>query len=175
VAQVSGAARRADLEQRFQSGSPEQTFSLGVALGRIIQPGDFVGLVGELGTGKTQLVRGVAAGAGVPSAQVASPSFAIVYPYQGRIPIHHADLFRIADYDELYATGFTDLASADAAMLVEWLDRVPGAAPADLLLLQFQFGESDQDRRITASAFGHGPRDLLRRWVTESRERPTAS
>lgn len=166
MAQVSGSGRRADLEHRFQSGCPERTFALGDALGRVIQPGDFVGLVGELGAGKTQFVRGAATGAGVPAAQVASPSFAIIYPYQGRIPIHHADLFRVSDYDELYATGFTDLASAEAAILVEWLDRVPQAAPADLLLLHFQFGEGEQERQITASAFGPRAGGLLRRWLT---------
>lgn len=165
MAPVSKSSRLPDLEQRFHSSSPERTFALGAGLGRVIQQGDFVGLIGELGAGKTEFVRGVAAGAAVPSAQVASPSFAIVYPYQGRITLHHADLFRVADYDELYATGFTELASGDGAMLVEWLDRVPQAAPPDLLLLHFEFGEGDQDREITARAFGERPRDLLRRWL----------
>jgi tRNA threonylcarbamoyladenosine biosynthesis protein TsaE len=165
MAAVSKSSRVPDLEQRFHSGSPERTFSLGAGLGKVIEQGDFVGLMGELGAGKTQFVRGVAAGAAVPSAQVASPSFAIVYPYQGRITLHHADLFRVADYDELYATGFTELASGEGAMLVEWLDRVPQAAPPDLLLLHFEFGAGDQDREITARAFGERPLDLLRRWL----------
>jgi tRNA threonylcarbamoyladenosine biosynthesis protein TsaE len=125
MAPVSKSSRLPDLEQRFHSSSPERTFALGAGLGKVIEQGDFVGLMGELGAGKTQFVRGVAAGAAVPSAQVASPSFAIVYPYQGRITVHHADLFRVADYDELYATGFTELASGEGAMLVEWLERVP--------------------------------------------------
>ncbi len=165
---MSWGGQQPNEELRFHSSSPEETFSLGVGLGEIIESGDFVGLVGELGAGKTQLVRGVAAGAGVPCAEVASPSFAIVYPYQGRIPLYHADLFRIADYDELYATGFTDLASAGGAVLVEWLDRVPQAAPPDLLLLRFELGAGEREREITPRAFGDSSRDLLRRWLSST-------
>jgi tRNA threonylcarbamoyladenosine biosynthesis protein TsaE len=69
----------------------------------------------------------------VPDAEVASPSFAIVSSYHGRIPVHHADLYRVGDYDELYATGFTDLVGGAGATLVEWADRVPGALPAERL------------------------------------------
>lgn len=154
-----------DLERRFTSRSPEETFALGVRLGKALEPGDFVGLVGELGAGKTQLVRGVAFGAGVESSEVSSPSFAVVYPYRGRIPLFHADLFRVADYDELYATGFTELASSSGAVLVEWLDRVPEAAPPDLLLLRFELGEGDQDREIAVRAFGARAASLLRLWL----------
>ena len=95
--------------RRLVSPSPEETHRLGVKLGQLLQPGDFVGLIGDLGAGKTHLVRGVAEGAGVAHSEVASPTFAIVYPYDGRIPLYHADLYRLADYEELYATGFMDL------------------------------------------------------------------
>ena len=102
--------------------SPEQTHALGVRLGALLAPGDFVGLVGQLGAGKTHFVRGVAEGAGVAPGEVSSPTFAIVHPYQGRFPLHHADLYRLKDEDELYATGFFDLLGPDSAMLVEWLE-----------------------------------------------------
>ncbi len=101
------------LEHSFHSGSAEDTLALDAKLGKLLQPGDFVGLIGDLGAGKTQLVRGVAAGANVPTAQVASPTFAIVYPYVGRLPIYHADFYRLESYDELYATGFTDLVAGE--------------------------------------------------------------
>jgi tRNA threonylcarbamoyladenosine biosynthesis protein TsaE len=67
---------------------------------------------------------------------VSSPSFAIVATYRGRIPVHHADLYRIADEDELYATGFGDLVGGEGALLVEWADRVPGALPEEKLTLK---------------------------------------
>jgi tRNA threonylcarbamoyladenosine biosynthesis protein TsaE len=114
---------------RLVSRSARATFSLGERLGRLLGPGDAVALTGELGAGKTQLVRGACRGARVPEAQVASPSFAIVASYQGRLPVHHADLYRVGDQDELYGTGFFDLLGGDGAVLVEWADRVPGALP----------------------------------------------
>ncbi len=155
------------LEHSFHSGSAEETLGLGAKLGKLLQPGDFIGLTGELGAGKTQLVRGVAAGVGVPAAQVASPTFAIVYPYQGRLPIYHADFYRLESYDELYATGFTDLVAGDGAVLVEWLDRIPRAAPGELLLMRFGIPDAKRPeaRTIWAQAFGPRHTALLRDWI----------
>jgi tRNA threonylcarbamoyladenosine biosynthesis protein TsaE len=118
---------------RRTTRSPAATVTLGARLGRLLQPGDVVAFVGDLGAGKTQLIRGACRGARVPPQEVASPSFAIVASYHGRIPIHHADLYRIGDEDELYATGFFDLVGGDGALLVEWADRVPGALPEERL------------------------------------------
>ena len=122
---------RAELER--VSRSARATYELGVRLGQALSPGDVVALVGELGTGKTQLARGICAGAGVPLAEVASPTFAIVATYRGRLPVHHADLYRLSDLDELYATGFFDLLGQEGACLVEWADRIPGALPVERL------------------------------------------
>ncbi len=150
--------------RRFTLDSPEQTFALGVHLGQVLQSGNFIGLIGELGAGKTQFTRGVAQGAGVPSDQVASPTFAIVYPYVGRLPLYHADFYRLANADELYATGFDDLIQSPGAVLVEWLDRIPGAAPSDYLRLEFTVVD-DQRRWLDAIASGEGSARLLREWI----------
>jgi tRNA threonylcarbamoyladenosine biosynthesis protein TsaE len=156
-----------NLEHSFHSGSAEETLALGAKLGKLLQPGDFVGLIGDLGAGKTQLVRGVASGADVPAAQVASPSFAIVYPYAGRLPIYHADFYRLESYDELYATGFTDLVAGDGAVLVEWLDRIPRATPPELLMMRFRIPDAKRPevRTISAQAFGPRHTTLLRDWI----------
>jgi tRNA threonylcarbamoyladenosine biosynthesis protein TsaE len=123
-------------EARLTTRSAAATRRLGERLGAALAPGDVVALVGDLGAGKTQLVRGICAGAGVPAAEVASPTFAIVASYRGRLPVHHADLYRIADEDELYATGFFDLAGGEGALLVEWADRIPGALPPEHLRIE---------------------------------------
>lgn len=154
--------------QRVRSDSPEQTHAWGVRLGQLLQPGDFVGLVGDLGAGKTHLVRGVAEGAGVSRSEVASPTFAIVYPYRGRLPLYHADLYRLADYDELYATGFLDLMTGDGAMLVEWLDRIPEAAPREYLRLTLR-DVGEESRELLAEAWGTRPAELLRAWLPSER------
>ncbi|RKH04612.1 tRNA (adenosine(37)-N6)-threonylcarbamoyltransferase complex ATPase subunit type 1 TsaE [Corallococcus sp. CA053C] len=150
--------------RRLVSPSPEETHRLGVKLGQLLAPGDFVGLVGDLGAGKTHLVRGVAEGAGVASSEVASPTFAIVYPYDGRIPLYHADLYRLADQEELYATGFMDLLDEGRAMLVEWLDRIPQAAPRDFLRVTLRH-EGEDARSLEVEAFGARPAALLDAWL----------
>lgn len=165
LAKVGGLQAPA-FQYQFESKRPQQTLELGDALGKLLAPGDFVGLVGALGVGKTAFARGVAQGAGVPASQVASPSFAIIYPYGGRIPIYHADFYRLSDFEELYATGFTDLVGGDGALLVEWLDRIPRAAPSELLLLTLRFGspKKPEQRSITAQAYGWRYVARLQQW-----------
>jgi tRNA threonylcarbamoyladenosine biosynthesis protein TsaE len=152
------------LTRTLRSESPEETHHLGVRLGERLRPGDFIGLVGDLGAGKTHLVRGVAEGARVPRSEVASPTFAIVYPYRGRIPLYHADLYRISDHDELYATGFLDLIGGEGAVLVEWLDRIPEAAPREYLRVTLRTVGEDA-RELRAEAFGHRHTELLSQWI----------
>lgn len=165
MAQVSAAPEKIPGERSVVTRSPAATLALGARLGRLLLPGDFLGLVGELGTGKTLFVRGVAEGAGVDRAQVSSPSFAIISAYRGKLTLHHADLFRVRDYDELYATGFTDLPGADGAIVVEWLDRVPHAAPPEMLLICFE-NLGGRRRRLCARAIGRRYCDLLKRWIS---------
>src|SRR5690606_12923979 len=134
-----GLGRMEAVKARLRFSSPAQTRAFGARLARLLRPGDFVGLQGELGAGKTLLVRAIAEAAGVPPAQIASPTFAIVHPYTGgRLPLQHADLYRIGDWDELYATGFLDLVGGEAALLVEWIDNVPEAAPSEWLRIDLR-------------------------------------
>jgi tRNA threonylcarbamoyladenosine biosynthesis protein TsaE len=145
--------------------SPEETQALGVRLGRVLGPGDFVGLVGALGAGKTHFVRGVAEGAGVDPAIVASPTYAIVTTYPGaRLTLHHADLYRLRDAAELEATGFHDLDDGFTAMLVEWIDQIPGAAPRDHLRLTFRH-EGPEARTLEIEPRGPRAARLVEAWV----------
>ncbi len=126
--------------------------ALGERLGGLLEPGDFIGLSGDLGAGKTVLARGIAQGAGVAAGEVASPTFAIVYPYRGRIPVYHADLYRVTDADELYATGFFDLVGSSGAAVVEWIEKVPEALPPEHLLLRIErTGERTRRLEMTFS------------------------
>ncbi|HYD40630.1 MAG TPA: tRNA (adenosine(37)-N6)-threonylcarbamoyltransferase complex ATPase subunit type 1 TsaE [Anaeromyxobacter sp.] len=156
MAQVSGEG-----QARFAGAqvtrSAAGTRALGRRLGSLLEPGDVVALEGDLGAGKTELVRGACAGARVPPAEVSSPSFAIVATYRGRIPVHHADLYRIGDEDELYATGFGDLVGGEGALLVEWADRVPGALPAERLTIRLGHHPTSPSAR-TIEVVGVGAR-----------------
>lgn len=132
----------------LHTDSAEQTVALGRALGAALRPGDFVALVGELGAGKTCFSRGVAEGAGVPPEDISSPTFAIVQRYAGRNPLFHADLYRLGDPDELYATGYFDLlAAAEGAFLVEWAEQVPGAIPPGALVIRLAADPELESRR----------------------------
>jgi tRNA threonylcarbamoyladenosine biosynthesis protein TsaE len=142
---------------RKTTRSARATRALGERLGALLRPGDVVALVGELGAGKTQLVRGACEGAGVPEKEVSSPSFAIVATYHGRVPVHHADLYRIGDEDELYGTGFGDLVGGEGALLVEWADRLPGALPGERLTLTLSHDDASPSVRHVAIE-GVGPR-----------------
>ncbi len=148
---------------RTTTRSARATHALGMKLGRLLAPGDVVALVGDLGAGKTQLVRGACAGAAVPEGEVSSPSFAIVATYRGRIPIHHADLYRIGDEDELYGTGFGDLVGGDGALLVEWADRIPAALPVERLTLRLSQGRRPDERRVEIEGVGVRHAALARR------------
>lgn len=142
--------------------APEATLALGERLGRLLAAGDFVGLVGDLGAGKTLFVRGVARGLGVAPGQVQSPTFTLVNSYGGgRVPLHHADLYRLANLDELYATGYFDLLEGAGAMLVEWPERIAGAMPPERLELRFE-RSSETGRRLHARALGLRAETLLR-------------
>ncbi len=146
------------------TASARATHALGVRLGKLLAPGDVVALVGDLGAGKTQLVRGASAGAGVRPEDVSSPSFAIVATYAGRLPVHHADLYRIGDEDELYGTGFGDLVGGEGALLVEWADRIPSALPDERLTIQLTHDARRPDvRHVEIAGVGERFADLARR------------
>jgi tRNA threonylcarbamoyladenosine biosynthesis protein TsaE len=155
---------------RLVSRSARATFELGARLGRALRPGDVVALSGDLGAGKTQLVRGACRGARVPEREVASPTFAIVATYRGRIPVHHADLYRVADEDELFATGFFDLLGGEGAVLVEWADRLPSALPAERLEIHLEHDPARPNvRRIALAGAGDRHAALVRRLRSRSR------
>ncbi len=160
---------------RLVTTSARGTRALGARLGRLLAPGDVVALVGDLGAGKTQLVRGACAGAGVPESEVSSPSFAIVATYGGRLPVHHADLYRIADEDELYGTGFGDLVGGEGALLVEWADRIPSALPEERLTITHSHDARRPDvRHVELSGKGERAADLAGKLARRPRRRERA-
>ncbi len=182
MATMTGPAERASFRGHRVSRSAAATRALGRRLGGLLRPGDVVAFEGELGAGKTELVRGACAGARVPAAEVSSPSFAIVATYRGRLPVHHADLYRIGDEDELYATGFGDLVGGEGALLVEWADRIPGSLPAERLVLRLSHHPTAPSaRRIEVEGVGERAAELGRKLLavrtrsrSRSRSRPRA-
>jgi tRNA threonylcarbamoyladenosine biosynthesis protein TsaE len=164
---------------RHLSRSARATRALGRRLGALLADGDVVALVGDLGAGKTELVRGLCGGAGVAAKDVSSPTFAIVATYRGRLPVHHADLYRLSDLDELEGTGLPELVGGAGALVVEWADRVEGWMPPERLLLTLSHvARAPGHRRVAVEGVGVRPaalaRELLRRARPGARRRSPA-
>ncbi len=113
--------------------SRSETESLGEAIGRAAKGGEVLALIGELGAGKTALVKGVAAGLGAPRTSVSSPTFVLVHEYQGRLPLIHIDLYRLRNSAEAEGIGLQDYFSGHPVVAVEWADRFPALLPQDRL------------------------------------------
>ena len=142
--------------------SAAETQAIAERLGRLLAPGDVLALVGPLGAGKTTFVQGLARGLDVPpDRHVASPTFALVNEHPGRVPLVHADLYRIEHARELAELGLTD-AFDRAAVAIEWLDRFPDAAPADRLEIAIAFAEGEA-RTLTFTPRGARATELTER------------
>lgn len=131
---------------------PAATHALGVRIGRAAFPGTVLALYGDLGAGKTALVRGVGEGLGVES-RVQSPTFVLVRPHEGRLPLWHADAYRLGDASELDELGLFER-SDDGVVALEWAGRFPRALPDDRL--DVTLVEAGEGRE--ASIVGTGPR-----------------
>jgi len=128
----------------LHSRDAEATRSIGAALGRHAEPGDVFLLHGELGAGKTTFTQGFARGAGSEEL-VNSPTFVLVNEYRGRLPIYHADLYRLDDPDEVERLDLAN-ASLDGVLLVEWPERGDGLLPAEHLLVRIEHAGPEERR-----------------------------
>jgi tRNA threonylcarbamoyladenosine biosynthesis protein TsaE len=118
------------------TGSVEETEALGAALGAVLRPGDVVGLHGQLGAGKTALVRGMTRGMGIDGAAVSSPTFVVAHRYEGAgkggapgAVLWHVDAYRLTGEDELESIGWDRVMDGSGAVAVEWAERIGGSLP----------------------------------------------
>jgi tRNA threonylcarbamoyladenosine biosynthesis protein TsaE len=139
-----------------ETHSPDETLELGRRIGRAARPGDVIALVGDLGTGKTVLAKGVAEGLGAASArEVISPTFVLCREYMdGRLPLYHFDAYRLRGAADLEGIGASEVFGGDGLSLVEWADRAPQALPQDRLEVRLET-VGPASRRLAFAA--HGP------------------
>lgn len=145
------------------SGSEQETVALGRALGASLSHGDAVLLTGELGAGKTTLVRGMAQGTGSPE-PARSPTFVLLIAYPGALTLHHCDLYRIASEAEADDLAL-DECLEDGALVVEWAERARNALPRDALQVAFDVDVEADVRTISFLAGGPASDSLLQRTV----------
>ena len=129
-----------------ETASADETMALGERLAALFQAGDVVALYGDLGAGKTHLVKGIARGLGVPAAAVSSPTFTIVQEYDGELPIYHIDAYRIQHPDEFFELGYEEYLYGDGLCLIEWPARVEDLLPDATIRLRLSHQGGDQRR-----------------------------
>jgi len=142
--------RTAPLSIERTTTSPKATQRLAAALAEVAAPGDLLCLWGELGAGKTAFAKGFGRGLGVATT-VNSPSFVLMAEYEGRIPLFHLDLYRLADASDAWSGGLLDERQATGVTVVEWPDRFGVALPASRLDVRID-GTGDAPRRIQIAA-----------------------
>ncbi len=123
-------------------------------MGNLLTGGETIGLTGELGSGKTCFVRGLAEGVEVDQrAWVRSPSFTLVNEYDGRLPLYHIDLYRISSAREVEELNLREYLFSDEVSVIEWFDRLPEGEVEEFLHIAFNHEDKNR-RRLTFT--GHG-------------------
>ena len=113
----------------FETGTPEETYELGMKLGKEARPGQVYTLNGDLGAGKTVFAKGFAKGLGIDDT-VSSPTFTILQVYEsGRYPLYHFDVYRIADSSEMDEIGFDEYVYSEGISLIEWAEYIEDILP----------------------------------------------
>ncbi|MFH0963560.1 MAG: tRNA (adenosine(37)-N6)-threonylcarbamoyltransferase complex ATPase subunit type 1 TsaE [Planctomycetota bacterium] len=143
----------------LETGSAEETRAIGRALGRRLRPGDCVALTGELGTGKTQLVKGIAEGLGIDPRDVASPTFVLHAVYEGRLTLHHLDAYRLRGAREFEDLAVEENLVSGGVAVIEWADRVREALPDARVEIVLEHAGGDR-RRVTMRTVGLDHLDL---------------
>jgi tRNA threonylcarbamoyladenosine biosynthesis protein TsaE len=140
----------------FLSRSPAETRDFGRTLGGVLSCGDVVALRGALGSGKSILARGILESLGVEG-DMPSPSFVIVATYDGRVKVHHIDLYRLEEPADAWDLGLQELMFSDALCVVEWADRVEGFLPPRTIDVELRSSEQPDHRLIALTT---GDRDV---------------
>ncbi len=135
------------------TSSPEQTGDLARLLATTAEPGDVLVLVGDLGAGKTAFSKAYGAALGIEE-PMTSPTFTLARQYEGRLTLHHLDVYRLEQMAEVLDLDLPDLLDSAAVVLIEWGDAILPMLPADFLEIRFTFGDADDDRGIELNAVG---------------------
>ena len=139
-----------------------ETQKLGQSIGKLIQQPLVIALTGDLGSGKTAFVQGLAEGLEVPGQYyITSPTFTLINEYPGRLPLFHIDLYRLDDSSDLQDIGLDELLYDQAVFAIEWAEKMSGDLPAGHLAMTFEI-TADDYRKISLIAYGHSPADLLK-------------
>ncbi len=145
------------------SHSPEETQAFGAELAALLRPGDIILLHGDLGAGKTELVRGLAVGLGLPPEQISSPTFALIHEYLGKILLVHVDLYRLQTVAEDFLLELEDYWQRPVVTVIEWAERLQDALPEEYLDISLQW-LAPEARALTITGYGRRGTELVQAW-----------
>ena len=136
----------------IESNSREETYKVGIQLGKDAVSGQVYCIYGDLGVGKTIISQGVAAGLGITEV-VNSPTFTIVKEYdEGRLPLYHFDVYRIGCSEEMYDIGFDEYINGEGVCIIEWANIIEDILPDDYLKIELKY--KDMGREMTLIPYG---------------------
>lgn len=145
------------------------TVAFGQRLAGMLFPGAVIALVGQLGAGKTHLVRAIAEGLEVDNPRgVSSPTFVLIQEYRGRLPIYHFDAYRLRTQEEFFDLGVHEYFEGKGVCLVEWADRVPECLPAEHLRITLTV-TGETSRQVVMEGKGARYEQLVREWAESDR------
>ena len=159
---LSNKGNVSTVQYQVTSRSREDTIELGEAVGRAAAGRLIIALIGDLGSGKTVFVQGLAAGLDVPKGfAITSPSYTLINQYPGRIPLFHADLYRLSNAVDIESTGLLDTVEAEGVVAIEWAERLSGENLAEDMIIRFDI-QGDDTRVISLTGCGQTGVNLLR-------------
>ena len=129
------------------TSSVDETRAVAAVVAGLVESGDVILLAGDLGAGKTAFAQGLGAGLGVDE-PIVSPTFTLARQYDGRLRLHHLDVYRLDRIDEIFDVGLPELVEDDGVVVIEWGDVVRAEVPPDHLQIDLTLGEGDDDRRL---------------------------
>lgn len=145
----------------MRSTSPETTLQIGADIGRLSDPGQIILLTGDLGSGKTVLVKGIARGLNIEM-EITSPTYNLINEYPGECPLYHMDLYRLDDSQQLYDLGFMDYLDRSGVIAIEWPEIAFEFLPPEFLFIRIEILE-DEQRSLEFRAEGRQSNLLMER------------
>jgi len=137
----------------FEVNSAEETLKLGEEFAKAAKPGTVIALIGDLGVGKTVFTKGIAKGLGITD-NVTSPTFTILESYfDGKMPLHHFDVYRIGDVEEMEEVGFDDCVYSDGITIIEWAAIIEEIIPKGTYVVNIskELSKGNDYRKITVT------------------------
>lgn len=141
------------MEIKIPSQSSEDTFRVGAIIGARADKGDIIALIGDLGTGKTRLTQGIAAGLEVPAVYpITSPTFTLINEYPGRFVLYHFDIYRLEGSKDLEDMGYEDYFYGDGVVVIEWAERIRDILPEGVLFINFTYIDEHNRELVIAGS-----------------------